>query len=71
VVFTELYDATQFFYFCRIDQFCGTEFYSIVGAEALHLLSLFDHNLPLLEDNKHITLMLEMIHPNFSEIIIN
>ena len=73
VVCTELTMSYNFFIFAELIKLHGTELHSIVDPEALHLLSclLFDHNLLLLEDSKHITLMLERIQPNFSKIIIN
>ena len=60
------------FIFAELIKLHGTELHSIVVLEVLHLLSylLFDHNL-LLEGSKHIALMLERIHLNFSGIIIN
>jgi len=57
----------NFFIFAELIKLCGTELHSIVGPEALHLLSflLFDHNLPLLEGSKHIALMLERYTQTF------
>ena len=73
MVCTDMYDATQFFIFVELIKLHGTELHSIISPEALHLLFclFFDHNLSLLKDSKHIALMLERIHPNFSGIIIN
>jgi len=50
----------NFFIFAESIKLHGTELHSIVGPEALHLLSylLFFHNLPFLEGSKHIALML-------------
>jgi len=57
------------FIFTEMIKLHGTELHSIVGPEALHLLSflLFDHNLPLLEGSKHIALMLERYTQTFLE----
>ena len=65
--------AHNSFIFVRLIKHIGIELHSVVDPKTLHLpfYLLFNNNLALLEGHKYIAQMLEKIHLNFSQTIIN